>query len=737
VARSATICDNREMSDSSPLETDLIRAVVKAFAPGGMLTRAVKGFRSRASQIEYAKAIAEAIERQVPLIAEAGTGTGKTFGYLVPAMLAGGKIIISTATKTLQDQLYTKDIPAVRDALGLPVTLALLKGRSNYICHFHLDRNVREGTFADRYVPVHLRRIQKWARYDAVGDRNSLSDVPETSQAWAFATSTTENCLGSKCERYADCFVMKARRQAIEADLVVVNHHLFFADMMLRDASDGELLPMANTVVFDEAHHLPSIATDFFGATVSSSQIIELARDVRMAAAANVKDYRPLPDAANAVDIAARDLRLVFSLTPKPGPADVKGGPRIRAREKISRDDLLQHEELARSMHTLELALVTLEDELSSQAERSEEFTVLEDRAAALRTGLHAFAVAIGVSASAPGNHDRAASAVDPNSKPAALATVAGDEATTVNPRIIWAELFSQAVSFHNSPLQVGPMFREQIEKQPRNWIFTSATLSVRGDFSHFQRELNLDHAATASWESPFDYAQNALLYVPEKMPQANAPEFIDAVAQAALPVIIAAGGRTFLLCTSLKAMHRIGVLLREAMTLEGYDFPVLVQGEASKMELLTRFRRAGNAILVASQSFWEGVDVRGDALSLVVIDKLPFAVPDDPVLEARMEHINRAGGSAFFDLQLPQAVITLKQGVGRLIRDDTDRGVMMICDTRLVDKTYGKRIWRSLPPFSRTRNADRAIAFFANPPSTAASSGYNAEHSLAPSKAL
>jgi ATP-dependent DNA helicase DinG len=654
--------------------------VARAFADGGTLSRLVKGFRARPSQAAFAQAVRQAIETCVPLIAEAGTGTGKTFGYLVPAMLAGGKIVVSTATKTLQDQLFAKDVPAVRDALRVPVTIALLKGRSNYVCHFHLDRHLKEGTFTDRHIPVHLKRIAKWSKVTATGDRGHLDDVPETSGAWAYATSTRDNCLGQDCPKYSDCFVMKARRAANNADLVVVNHHLFFADLMLREEGVSELLPSANTVIFDEAHHLPDTATAFFGASVSSSQMIELARDIKYAQAAHAKDYRPLADVALTLDRAASDLRLVFSIMPKGKPPE--GQPRGRARDRIPAKELGTYVELPEAIASVDAALNDVMRELDSQAEREPEFGVLSARAAALQATLRGF--------------DEARSRTD----------VA---------QVRWAELYAASVAFNTAPLNVGPKVKEQLARERRAWIFTSATLSVRGDFSHFQRQLGLDEATTATWESPFDYANNALLYVPESMPEANAPEFIDAVVDTALPVIIAAGGRAFVLCTSLKAMHRAGELLKALLAAAGHTFPVFVQGEAGKLELLSRFRKAGNAVLVASQSFWEGVDVRGDTLSLVVIDKLPFAVPDDPLLSARMENINAEGGSAFFDLQLPQAVITLKQGVGRLIRDDHDRGVLMICDTRIVDKGYGKRIWRSLPPFRRTRDSAVAIDFFAS----------------------
>jgi ATP-dependent DNA helicase DinG len=654
---------------------DSIESTLAAlFAAEGPLARAVRGFRPRASQLAFAQAVARAIRDSACLIAEAGTGTGKTFAYLVPAMVAGGKVIVSTATKALQDQLFAKDVPAVRDALALPIDVALLKGRSNYLCTFHLARNLNESTFGERVIPVHLKRIAQWSKFTRTGDRADLSDVPENSPAWPYATSTRDNCVGADCPDYKRCFLMRARKAANDADLVVVNHHLFFADLMLRDEGVSDLLPSANTIVFDEAHHLADIATTFFGEAVSSAQLIELARDARMAAVQVARDYPPLQAAAVTLDRAARDLRLAFA-----SDADAANGKGRRLVDRLAEADLAGLPALAPARTAVHVALEELAGELRGQQERDDALVKLLARAENLQTMLRRFEAPEGGS---PGY-------------------------------VRWVELYSQAVSFHSAPLDVGPLFRKQVEKERRAWIFTSATLSVRGDFSHYQRGLGLEQVTTATWESPFDFASNALLYVPHTMPPANAPGYIDAVVDAALPVIDAAGGRTFLLCTSLRAMQRAGDLLRERLKRQGMNYPVWVQGEASKLELLARFKRAGNAILVASQSFWEGVDVKGEALSLVVIDKLPFAPPDDPMQVARARRIGELGGSAFFDMQLPEAVITLKQGVGRLIRDETDRGVLMICDTRLAEKGYGKRIWRSLPPFRRTRQAADAVAFF------------------------
>ncbi len=496
-----------------------------------------------------AQAVEQAIEERSVLIAEAGTGTGKTFAYLVPALAKGGKVIISTGTKTLQDQLFGRDIPTVRNALQAPVTVALLKGRANYVCHYHLGRAKNDGRFLDRDDVVYLARIESYARTSKTGDRSGLAEVPEDATVWPQVTSTRENCLGGDCPNYKQCFVMEARKQAMEADVVVVNHHLFFADVVLRDEGVAELLPACNTVIFDEAHQLPETASLFFGETISTHQLIELGRDTRMEAAASAKDNAALPDAASQLEKAARDLRL---------------------------------------------------------------------------------------------------------------------------------------------------QVRDDIGRQP-----------------YAQAAAGLDEAATAFWESPFDYQNQALLYVPEKLPEPNSEGYTRAVVDAALPAIEAAEGRTFFLFTSLRAMREARDLMETGMKRMGMEYPLLMQGEGSRTELLERFRKLGNAVLLGSASFWEGVDVKGEALSLVIIDRLPFAPPDDPVLAARIEKMNSEGRNAFMEYQVPQAVITLKQGSGRLIRDENDRGVLMICDPRLISKHYGKRIWRSLPPMKRTRDLGEVRDFY------------------------
>jgi ATP-dependent DNA helicase DinG len=637
-------------------------ALAAVFAPDGPLGRAIPDYRPRAQQVEMAARVARAMRERRVLLAEAGTGTGKTVAYLVPALLFGGKVIVSTGTKTLQDQLFHRDLPAVRKALGLPVTVALLKGRANYVCAHHLERNLEDGRFAARETAADLQRIARFAAQTRSGDRAELADVAEDSPAWPLATSTRDNCLGAKCRHFNGCFVMKARRDALAADVVVVNHHLFFADVVLRDEGMAELLPSCNTVILDEAHQLPETATAFFGETISTGQVIELCRDTLAEGAAEARDARELPELARRAEKAARDLRLAIGLKEARAPAAALSG----------------NAEFAAALGELRSAVAKLARTLESLAVRGEGLANCARRA----TGL-----AERIARWADGGRDDL---------------------------VRWVEAYTHAAALHATPLAVAEPFRRQLEESPRAWILTSATLAAGGDFGHYQRQLGLETADTARWESPFDYPRHALLYLPRGLPEPNTLVHTDAVVDAALPVLAASRGRAFLLFTSLRALRHARERLEEGLRRLGLSVPVLAQGEGSRSELLERFRRLGNAVLVGSQSFWEGVDVRGEALSVVVIDKLPFAPPDDPVLAARLDHLRREGRNPFFDFQLPQASIALKQGAGRLIRDERDRGVLMLCDPRVVGKGYGRQLLDSLPPMKRTRDLADVQAFFA-----------------------
>ncbi|HET9670792.1 MAG TPA: ATP-dependent DNA helicase [Casimicrobiaceae bacterium] len=630
----------------------------------GTLARTLPGFRFRAQQLAMAQAVARAIALRQPLVAEAGTGTGKTFAYLVPALLYGGKVIVSTGTKTLQDQLFERDLPLIRDALAVPVTVALLKGRANYVCLHHLERTAREERLPSRQDARHLPKIVAFARASERGDRAELADVPENAAIWPMVTSTRDNCLGSNCAFHRECFVMKARKDALDADVVVVNHHLFFADVTLRDEGLAELLPACNTVILDEAHQLPDTATLFFGEQTASSQLTELARDAEAIARTELRDIPELPDAGAEIVPLIRKLRLAAGDTPG----------------KLAQTAVASRADFVEALDALAAGVERLAGEMQLVAERSEDVAAIARRADAAAAALARWRAGFG------GNADD---------------------------WIRWVDVGVAGFQLHASPLSIADVFRRQVEDTGRAWIFTSATLAVGRDFSHYTGQLGLTDAQTGCWDSPFDYGAQGLLYVPRGLPPPNSIEHTNAVVDAALRVLKASRGRAFLLFTTLRALNAARERLAAHLEHERLDYPLLVQGDGSKTDLLLRFRALGNAILLGSASFWEGVDVPGEALSVVVIDKLPFAPPDDPLLAARLAKLASDGGNAFMQWQLPQAVISLKQGAGRLIRTESDRGVLMLCDPRLVDKPYGKRIWQSLPPMRRTREIADVVAFF------------------------
>jgi len=491
------------------------------FSPQGPLAETIPGYRLRQQQLEMAQAIADAIKQGGQLVAEAGTGTGKTFAYLVPALLSGGKVIISTGTKTLQDQLFNRDLPAVRDALKVPVTVSMLKGRANYVCHFHLERAVNEGRFVSREDANYVQKIRAFAENSSSGDKAELTDVPESATVWPSVTSTRDNCMGQECAYYKDCFVMEARKRALAADVVVVNHHLFFADVMLRDEGVAELLPSANTVIFDEAHQLPEVAGLFFGEDVSTSQIMELARDAHAEFITTAKDCLALPEATAALEKAVRDFRLIFAYE----------GARMPVQKALG----LKNFDSA--YNTVQEKLKALSAVLETQAERDPALENCYERSLALIVQLQRWRTA--------------------------------EDANLVR----WVEVFTQSVQLHATPLSVAEGFGKQLNAQPRSWIFTSATLAVRNDFSHYLAQMGLEQANTGYWSSPFDYDRQALLYVPQDMPEPNSSAYTAAVAAAALPVIQASRGRAFVLCTSLRAMREVHALLKDAFSSNGMEF--------------------------------------------------------------------------------------------------------------------------------------------------------------------
>lgn len=627
------------------------------FAAAGLLARKLPGYAPRAAQRRMAEAVAETLESGGQLVVEAGTGTGKTFAYLAPALLSGRKVIVSTGTKHLQDQLFDRDLPTLRSALGVSTRIALLKGRANYLCLHRLDLAAAEGRFSSRAQASELEQIRSWAGRTKSGDIRELAEVAEDSPLWPRVTSTSDNCLGSECPNYNDCHVVKARRAAQDAELLVINHHLLFADMALKEEGFGELLPGVDAVIVDEAHQIPEVATQFFGMSLGSRQLAGIARDAVQEHLREAGDMSDLPESAAALEKAVAELRLAMGHGSKRQPWQALGDhPRLRA----AVEDVATH-------------LEDLRGWLETAAPRGRGLENCWRRAERV--------------------HER-------------LQLVVGKPPSDY---VHWVETFTRGFAIHFTPLSIAPLFRAQLATLDNTWIFTSATLAVGESFEHYVTSLGLDQPRTERLDSPFDYAHNALLYLPSGMPEPRDDNYTEAVIRIAREVVAASCGRAFLLFTSHRALQEAAAALTASLT-----YPVLVQGQAPRAELLARFRQLGDAVLLGTGSFWEGVDVRGEALSMVLIDKLPFASPGDPVLQARIDAQRAAGGNPFFDVQVPEAVITLKQGAGRLIRDVQDRGVLVLCDPRLVNKGYGRVFRSSLPPMPVTQRLADVQAFFA-----------------------
>ena len=661
----------------------LLQELSDIFAADGPLAAVAPDYRPRQSQLEMAQAIEEALCDHSTLVAEAGTGTGKTWAYLVPAFLSGKKVLVSTGTRTLQDQLFQRDLPRLRAALSLPITVALLKGRGNYVCHYHLERlSGDDRALKSRAEISQLRHIQVFAKQSKTGDKAELAQVPEEADIWNRATSTRENCLGQDCPYVHECFVMRARRHAQEADLVVVNHALFMADLALREEGITDLLPNVDLVVFDEAHQLPDIATRFLGSSVSSHQLLDLARSIEAAGLAHARESTNWSEAGKKIEQAARELRLAASsIDALPGhKATFAAIPDAEAFDK---------------------ALAALLEQLDRSSQLLNVVTEKHpDLAAAAKTCLAIRARLFQWSQPDRQGHN-------------ALAPLAGDASAPAGAASVrWVEHSLRHIQLHSAPLSVAKLFSRYRSKD-QTWVLTSATLTVHGDFGHFLHQLGLLNAKTRRWESPFDYPQQGLLFVPRDLPLPSEPSFNEMFVQTLLPLIEVAAGGVLVLCTTLRAVDRIADLLRDRFEDADVGRVLLRQGESSRRALLDRFRAEKNAVLVGSASFWQGVDVPGDALTLVAIDKLPFAPPDDPVLEARLNLCRAEGGNPFMEYQLPEAALALKQGAGRLIRSERDWGVLLVGDTRIVDKPYGKLLWRGLPPFARTRELGDVLAFF------------------------
>jgi ATP-dependent DNA helicase DinG len=614
------------------------------FTMGGPLARALPDYAYRPEQAVMAKAVGAALARLEPLIIEAGTGTGKTFAYLVPALLSGRSVIISTGTRTLQDQLFRRDVPMLAKALGLPAKLALLKGRTNYLCRHRLELATQQGSLLgpSREVARLIARVVRWAATTRTGDLAELTDLPEQSPVWPSITSTRENCLGQECPQFSRCHVIEARRNAQAADIVVVNHHLLLADLALKDEGFGDLLPGAEAVILDEAHQVPDIAAQFFGQSWSVRQVQVLMRDITAELSLAAIRAPSLVEAVLGIDAHLDGLRFALQ----------RGAGRV---------------EWADLPDTFLDALPEIETALS---------------------GLGAQLEGLGGGAGTANCARRAAHLANALAQLRELPEESG---------LRWVEAAAAGLTLQFTPFEIAERLREYVESRPCAWIFTSATLAIASDFSHFAARIGLNEARTLCIDSPFDYRDQTRLFLPPRMPDPQEPAFAAKFIEACAPLIEAGGGRAFLLYTSYRGLAD-GVRALKARFPDP-PFPVLVQGEAPREALLNRFRELGNAVLLATGSFWEGVDVKGDALSIVAIDKLPFAAPDDPLLKARLEGIRRRGGNPFFEYQLPQAVLALKQGVGRLIRDFDDFGVIVLGDPRIKTKAYGRVFLESLPP--------------------------------------
>lgn len=629
--------------------------MINAFAETGVLSQHIKGFRPRAEQLEMAQAVAQAISAKEALVVEAGTGTGKTFAYLVPALLAGKKTIISTGSKNLQDQLFNRDLPAIKNALGYTGKIALLKGRANYLCLERLDQVIAQGVLGDRSVLADLSKVRKWNNATKTGDLSECVEIAEDSPILPQLTSTTESCLGSDCPNYGDCYVAAARKKALNADVVVVNHHLFFADMAVKESGFGELIPNSQAIIFDEAHQLADIASQYFGQSLTARQFFDLCKDANMVYRTELKDLKQLGVAADNLLKLVQDFRLLL------GEGNQRGNWRT----------LYQQSAVQKNVELLQEKLAFLAEVVKLSLGRSQTLDSIFERIGAIQLMLKRL-----------------------------------QESHLVG-YCYWYETLGRGFGLHITPLTVADKFGEQLNSKEAAWIFTSATLEVGGNFQHFCQRLGIEKATQKILPSPFNYPEQALLCVPRYLPALNRVDTQTQLGKMLLPIIEKNQGRCFVLCTSYAMMRGLADFFREHSNLT-----ILLQGETAKTKLLEQFTTQSHAVLVATSSFWEGVDVRGEALSLVIIDKLPFTAPDEPLLKARMEDCRLQGKDPFNEIQIPEAVITLKQGVGRLIRDVTDRGAVIICDSRLVMRSYGETFLKSLPNAKRTRDLNTVIQF-------------------------
>jgi ATP-dependent DNA helicase DinG len=653
------------MTEGTEMTGELRLAVAQSFASDGPLGRADGGYSPRDAQLKMADAVAGAIDGRRALVVEAGTGVGKTFAYLVPVLLSGKRTVVSTATKNLQDQLFFRDLPRLRDALGLPVTVALLKGRGSYLCRHRLQQAREGAVLPDRMAVRALARIETWAQGTSTGDIGELEGLDERSEVIPIVTSNRENCLGSECPEFHACHVMKARRDAMAADIVVINHHLFFADLALRDSGVAELLPTVDVAVFDEAHQMVEAGIQFLGQTLGTGQVIDFSRDLLAAGLQHARGLLPWADIAGACEKAARDLRIAAAGELHDVRALVK-----RRWDEAARGDVLD-EPLERLASTLAAAGEAVEGVVES----APDFARLQQRAKELATQAARF------------------------QKPSPA------------DQVRWVDLTPNQARLIESPLDIRAMMTQQRDAASRSWVFTSATLGDDDELSWFCEAAGLEDAEHLRVGSPFDYEAHARVYVPPRFPAPNEASHNTMVGRAAAHCAAALGGRTFVLTTTLRAMKVVAEALTNELSDLGQPLEVLVQGTAAKRSLLSRFQQGGS-VLVGSQSFWEGIDVPGEALQCVLIDKLPFPPPNDPLVEARVRQLKEQGRDAFNDYFVAEAAISLKQGAGRLIRTETDRGLLVICDTRLRQARYGARLLRALPPMQPLETGEQALSW-------------------------
>ncbi len=665
------------------MKKELKTAIEKTFAEDGPLCQHIEGFKRRDSQVEFAQAVANAIVERETAVVEAGTGTGKTFAYLIPAILSGSKTIVSTASKTLQDQLFNKDVNLIQQALGRYVTVSVLKGRANYLCKFRLERLIQSGLLPERTSGPKLDKIRQYDRLSTTGDINEIKGIAESDPLWPLVTSTRENCLSNKCPHYEECFLTQARRKALESDVVVVNHHLFLADLSLKDDSMGELLPAADLVILDESHKLADIGIDYFSEMFSLREVSDFSEDARRVAKAYAASALRWDDEFTILKKAVLDFHEAFSFNLHLEPdTEIE----IASIESFA-------EEIKEPMANLVTILGKINKYFSDLSGHNEELDLMGQQATELLGRLQSWERIF--------------------QSPEIVKTVSG------TPSVLWLRYTEQNVIFANTPLTLAESFRKARSAMDCAWVFTSATISTKNsdnqnNFSYFLSELGLpSETQTYSWPSPFDYELQGRLYLPKNLPGVFEEDFPEALVEATWPLLQKTQGRAFFLCTSFRTMDRVAECLRARM---GANFTLCVQGESPKTELLQRFKSASNAVLVGSMSFWEGVDMKGDALQLVVIDKLPFAQFDTPVARARKQWLEQQKKNPFVCHQLPEMITTLRQGVGRLIRSEKDYGVVVCGDNRLIEKRYGAMVIKSLPPMIRTQDFARVYSFLDNP---------------------